>query len=74
MAFRSDTCPSEILNEKDVVRLLRDEVERAGGQSAWARKQQVDRPHLNKILAGQRRISPTILKKLKIKIVYVRDN
>ena len=40
----------------------------------WARKQQVDRPHLNKVLAGQRQITPAIPKKLKIKTVYVRDN
>ena len=61
-----------ILSEKDVIELLRSEVERAGGQSAWARNQQVDRPNLNKMLSGQKRVSPKVLKKLMVRTAYVR--
>ena len=62
---------SKILRDHDVRRLLRDEVMRAGGQSAWARREKVSRPNLNKMLAGQRPMTPTILKKLKLETVYI---
>ena len=36
-----------MLDDNDVVRLLRSEVEQAGGQSAWARRERIDRALLN---------------------------
>ena len=66
--------PLKLLSTEDLVQLLRDEVERAGGQSAWARNEHVNRPHLNKVLAGRKAITPALLKKLKVKTVYIRDN
>ena len=62
-----------VLSDKDIMQLLQNEVKRAGGQSAWARKNKVDRAHLNRILSGHKTISPTILKKLGIRTVYVLD-
>jgi DNA-binding phage protein len=60
-----------LFDEKEVLQLLRSEVERAGGQSAWARKSRFDRPMLNKILSG--RLSPTkkIIDLLNLCLVYV---
>ena len=55
-----------ILDIKEVVRLLRAEVERAGGQSAWARREGIDRTLLNKVLSGQKPPSNKIIKALKL--------
>jgi len=61
---------TKLLDEKDVVRLLREVVDKAGGQSAWARQTGVDRVHLNKVLRGKRPLTRTILQVLKLKKVY----
>jgi hypothetical protein len=52
------------------MRLLRSEIERAGGQIHWAKIEGVSRPHLNKMLQGTRQLSKSIIKALKIRIVY----
>jgi hypothetical protein len=59
---------------KEIVRLLRAEVERAGGQSAWARRERINRTQLNQVLSGRRDVSLNILKALKIRTIYVRDD
>jgi DNA-binding phage protein len=61
------------LTEKEVLELLRSEVKRAGGQSAFARHKHINRVHLNKVLSGAKAISPSILKSLGIRIAYVLD-
>jgi DNA-binding phage protein len=61
---------TKLLDEKDVLRLLREDVDKAGGQSAWARQTGVDRVHLNKVLRGKRPLTRTILQVLKLKKVY----
>jgi hypothetical protein len=43
-----------MLDDKDVVCLLRSEVERAGGQSAWARREWIDRTLVKRVLCGQK--------------------
>jgi DNA-binding phage protein len=58
-------------DEKDVLRLLRSEVKRAGSQSAWARKTGIDRTFLNKVLTGQKSLSQKVIKALKLRTVYV---
>jgi hypothetical protein len=63
----------EILTEEDILKLLRHEVEQAGGQAAWSRKHKFDRAHLNRILVGLRPLNATILKLLKIKTLYIHD-
>jgi hypothetical protein len=40
------------LDEDDVVRLLRAEIALAGSQTAFAKKHQLSRTNLNKILTG----------------------
>jgi DNA-binding phage protein len=62
-----------LLDESDVLRLLREDVERAGGQSAWARRSGIDRGHLNRVLNGRRPPSPNIVQALKLKKVFVAD-
>ena len=54
---------------EDVVRLLRDEVERAGSQAEWARRTGVDRTSLNGALSGRKRPTKDILKTLKLEKV-----
>jgi DNA-binding phage protein len=63
-----------IFDKKDVARLLRSEVKRAGGQSAWARKTGIERTYLTKVLAGQKPPSKRILYALKLRTVYVSDS
>jgi DNA-binding phage protein len=60
-----------LLDENDVLRLLREDVDRAGGQTAWARRSGIDRAHLNRVLKGQRPLSPNITQALKLKKVFV---
>jgi DNA-binding phage protein len=55
-----------MLDSKAVVRLLRAEVERAGGQSSWARRQGIDRTLLNRILCGRKPPTEEIIKALKL--------
>ena len=64
------------LDEKDVLRLLHEVVDRAGGQSAWARRSGVDRTYVNQVLRGKRPIPPTIIQALKLKkvVAYERDD
>jgi DNA-binding phage protein len=61
------------LTEKEVLKLLRSEVKRAGGQSAFARSKLINRVHLNKVLTGARGLSPSIVKSLGIRIAYMQD-
>jgi hypothetical protein len=61
---------SAVFELRDVIRLLRSEVERAGGQSAWARKAGVDLTVVNKVLFGQRLPSRTIVRALKLRLVF----
>jgi hypothetical protein len=62
------------LSAKDILRLLRQDIERAGSQSEWCRRHRVSRPHLNRVLRGRRKpFASSILKPLKIKTIYVLD-
>jgi DNA-binding phage protein len=60
-----------LLKAQDVVRLLRRDVERAGGQSEWARRTGTDRTSLNKVLRGSRPASSQIIKALELKEIVV---
>jgi DNA-binding phage protein len=62
-----------LLDENDVLRLLHEVVDRAGGQSAWARQSGVDRAQLNQVLRGKRRLPPTIIKALRLKKVVAYE-
>jgi DNA-binding transcriptional regulator YdaS (Cro superfamily) len=60
------------LTEKDVVDLLRREVAKAGGQSAWARKTGIHRPVVNRIVRGERPVTKQIVEALGLEIIYRR--
>jgi DNA-binding response OmpR family regulator len=55
----------------DVIRFLRSEVRRAGGQAAWANKTGVNRVIVNKILNGKASPNKKIIKALKLRVVFV---
>jgi transcriptional regulator GlxA family with amidase domain len=59
------------LELEDVIELLRSEVERAGSQSAFAKKAGVDRATVNRVLRG--RLAPTqkLIDGLNLRIVYL---
>ena len=62
-----------MLDDHDVVRLLRSEVERAGGQSSWARRERIDRTLLNRVLRGRKPPTGAIIRALKLCNVYGWD-
>jgi DNA-binding phage protein len=49
---------------EDVIRLLRSQVEHAGGPTAWAKKTGIDRTTLSRVLHGHRPPTKAILKAL----------
>ena len=60
------------LEPKDVIRLLRSEVERAGSQAEFARKAGVDRATVNRILHGRlSALPPRIIRALDLRTVYL---
>ena len=63
-----------MLDDKDVVRLLRSEVEQAGGQSAWARRERIDRTLLNRVLNGHKPPSKEIIRALKLCNAYALED
>jgi hypothetical protein len=61
-----------VLDDKAVIRLLRAEVKKAGGQGAWARRKRVNRTLLNKVLNDRKLMPPSIIKALRLRSVYIR--
>ena len=59
------------LELNDVIRLLRLEVERAGGQKAWAKKTGTSRTVINKALNARQLPSKKIIRALKLRAVFV---
>jgi predicted transcriptional regulator len=62
------------LDNKDVIRVLRLEVERGGGQSSWARRERIDRTLLSKVLSGRKPPTKEIIRALKLCNVYALDD
>jgi hypothetical protein len=58
-----------LLNEDDVIKILRAEIARAGSQTAWAKRTGADRAVANSTLHGKRSLPPTILPALELKKV-----
>jgi len=56
---------------KDVIRLLTSKVKKAGGQTAWAKKNRLDRTILNRVLHGHRQPTKAILRALSLRVVFV---
>jgi hypothetical protein len=61
-----------VLDDEAVIRVLRAEVKKAGGQGAWARRERVNRTMLNKVLNGRKPMPPSISEALKLRKVYIR--
>ncbi len=59
------------LDQEDVVRLLRSEVNRAGGQQKWAKQNGVAPSAISMILTGDRPPNKKILSALKLRKVVV---
>ena len=59
------------LDLKDVIRLLRSEVERAGGQAAWAKKTGTNRTVINRVLNDRQSPTKKIISALKLRMVFV---
>ena len=60
-----------VLNDDDVVDLLKAAVKREGSQSAFAKRHNVNRTELNSILNGKRRISASLAKTVGLRRVYI---
>ena len=63
-----------VLDDDDVVHLLRAAVKCEGSQAAFAKRYGLDRGTMNSILNGKRRVSATVLKALGLRKVYVIDD
>jgi hypothetical protein len=61
----------KMLELKDVVSLLREEIKRAGSQGAFAKKTGIHRTALNKVINGARLPSALIIDVLGLAPVYV---
>jgi len=59
------------LGQNDVVRLLRSEVKRAGGQQEWARKYGVAPSMISMVLSGDRPPNKKIISALKLRRIVV---
>jgi hypothetical protein len=59
------------LDQIDVVRLLRSEVKRAGGQQEWARKYGVAPSMISMVLSGDRPPNKKIISALKLRRIVV---
>jgi DNA-binding phage protein len=60
-----------ILEVKDIVPLLRAEVQRADGLSAWSKKTGVHRTIVSKVLNHLSQPTKTVIKALKLRKVFV---
>jgi DNA-binding phage protein len=73
VVYHTQLEPMRILDVEDVVRLLRSEVKRAGGQVAWASKTGLNRIVVNKVLNGKTLPTKKIVRALKLRIVYISE-
>ena len=62
-----------ILERNDIVKLLWIEVEKAGGQTAWAKKNGLDRSHINKVLHRAKAPTEKIIRALRLRTVVISD-
>lgn len=64
---------SHILTKNDILKLLRANVVAVGGQSAWARKNQMNRVLLNKALRKRRPLPAAMIRALGLRVVVISD-
>jgi DNA-binding phage protein len=60
-----------ILEMKDIIPLLRAEMQRAGGVSAWSKKTGVNRTVASKVLNNLKPPTKSVIKALKLRAVFV---
>ena len=63
-----------VLDDDDVIHLLRAAVKREGSQAAFAKRYGLDRGTMNSILNGKRRVSAPLLKAFGLRKVYLIDD
>jgi len=64
---------SEFLERKDIVELLRIEVEKAGSQLAWGAATGIDPSIVSKVVTGKLLPTPQIIRALKLRTVVVSE-
>jgi hypothetical protein len=52
---------TRVFDDDEVLKLLHSSVKSAGGQIAFSKRTGVERSHLNMVLNGKRRLSPSII-------------
>jgi len=62
-----------LLEQNDIVQLLRSEVEEAGGQTAWAKEHGLERTAVNKVMHRGRPPTEDIIRALGLRIVVISD-
>jgi len=62
--------PGVIFDDKDVIGLLRVEIEKVGSQAAFARRYSVDRPNVNAMLSGRIPVSKDIADAIGLRRTY----
>jgi DNA-binding phage protein len=62
---------AKVLKPKDVIVLLGQRVQQAGGISAWSKKTGIDRAIISRALHGRRPPTKSIINALKLRMVYV---
>ncbi len=59
------------LDDKDVIQMLRAEVDRAGSQLAFARKVGLNRNNINQMLGGKMPLTKSVIRTLKLRRVFI---
>jgi hypothetical protein len=65
--------PMKTLLVPDLLRLLRRDINRAGGQSEWARQMRICRTYINRVLNGRKPPGPSICRALGLKRAALPD-
>jgi DNA-binding phage protein len=59
------------LDDEDVIKILRAEVERAGSQLAFAKKTGLNRNNVNRMLSGKKPLTKSVIRTLKLRRVFI---
>ena len=59
------------LDDKDVIQMLRAEVERAGSQRAFAIKLGLNRNNVNRMLNGKMPLTKSVIRTLNLRRVFI---
>jgi DNA-binding phage protein len=69
---RDDQTKSVIISKREVLQILREEIERSGGITAWSRQIGVNRTYLSLVVHKRKAPGKTILAALKLSEALVR--